>query len=96
MASLSPFPQHSCGKKQTQEAGSDPAELKPQQSSAREKGRAREGTENSEMWWDWEGEMWGRGVNLNRGFGTGPFSHTPSFPSRPVTPAPFLGPATSS
>jgi hypothetical protein len=38
----------------------------------------------------------GRGVNLNRGFGTGPFSHTPSFPSRPVTPAPFLGPATNS
>jgi hypothetical protein len=31
MASLSPFPQHRCGKKQTQEAGSDPAELKPQQ-----------------------------------------------------------------
>jgi hypothetical protein len=36
MASLAPFPQHRCGKKQTQEAGSDPAELKPQQSSARE------------------------------------------------------------
>jgi hypothetical protein len=49
------------------------------------------------MWWDWEGETWGRGVNLNRGLGTGPFSHTPILPvPSPLRPSWARPPANGS